>query len=98
MNDINIEIELKENLSQGLIKGFKISRNTNNRIEGFILEILEGTMLDFELGDNYCYVEKKSKSIYESFEEILNSLSPLYTDKFNEILIQKMSQFQNSQD
>lgn len=97
MNDINIETELKEILSQGLIKEYKLHKDNTGRIEGFAIEILEGNSITFELGDNSCYVEKKSKSIYESFEAILQSLSPLYSLKFNDILIEKMNQFQSNQ-
>ena len=55
------------------------SERNNPKIQ---ITILENEKIDIELGMNYCYKVLKNQKLYESFESLLNDLSPLYTTTF----------------
>ena len=77
----NIKEELEQLKSSKLIKDFILdtSERNNPKIQ---LTILENEKLNIELGMNYCYKVLKNQKLYESFESLLNDLSPLYTKTF----------------
>ena len=77
----NIKKELNEIKEGKLIKDFKINIK-NGFIEDIIIVILEGEELKITLDEGYCYKVHKNNKIYESFESILNDLSPKYGDTF----------------
>ena len=77
----NIRKELDQLKNSKLIKDFILdtSERNNPKIQ---LTILENEKLNIELGMNYCYKVLKNNKLYESFESLLNDLSPQYTTAF----------------
>ena len=77
----NIRKELEELKNSKLIEDFVLdtSERNNPKIQ---ITILEKEKINIELGMNYCYKVLKNKKLYESFESLLNDLSPLYTTTF----------------
>ena len=77
----NIREELEQLKSSKLIIDFILdtSERNNPKIQ---ITILENEKIDIELGMNYCYKVLKKQKLYESFESLLNDLSPLYTTTF----------------
>ena len=77
----NIREELEQLKNSKLIIDFILdtSERNNPKIQ---ITILENEKIDIELGMNYCYKVLKNQKLYESFESLLNDLSPLYTTTF----------------
>ena len=73
--------ELEELKNSKLIEDFILDtpERNNPKIQ---ITILEKEKIDIELGMNYCYKVLKNDKLYESFESLLNDLSPLYTTTF----------------
>ena len=93
-NDANIEQELKEFKDEGLILDYTIEKDLNKefcQITGFTIIILENTPVKIEIDDAFCYRVVSTGKIYETFESMLNSISPLYGEKFGDILFQKIN-------
>ena len=77
----NIKKELEELKDSKLIIDFILDTNERNnpKIE---ITLLEKEKINIELGENYCYKVLKNQKLYESFESLLNDLSPLYSTTF----------------
>lgn len=93
-NDENIITELNELKSDSLIRDFNITYNNNDneliKIKYFDITLLEKTTLHIQLTDTYCYQDINTNHIYESFESLLQNTSPLYTERFNELVYQQL--------
>jgi hypothetical protein len=93
-NGDNIKNELDELLEENLIKDFKITINDINKFE-FTIVTLEDKKLDLETSINYCYKItniKDDETLYETFEQILNKHSEKYSERFGNILTEKLNQ------
>ena len=77
----NIKKELDELKQSKLIIDYTLDTKERNNPKIQII-ILENEKIDIELGENYCYKVLKNQKLYESFESLLNDLSPLYTTTF----------------
>ena len=77
----NIRKELEELKESKLIIYFTLDTNEKNNPKIDII-ILENETIKIELGENYCYKVLKNQKLYESFESLLNDLSPLYSTTF----------------
>lgn len=93
-NDANIITELNELKSDSLIRDFNITYNNNEedliKIKHFDITLLENTILHIQLTDTFCYQDINTKHVYESFESLLQNTSPLYAQRFNELVFQKL--------
>ena len=83
-NKNNVEKELNELKNEQFILDYKIylKEDNDNFIDKINLIILEGEKIEIKLNEVYCYVVSKNNKVYESFESLLNNLSPLYSETF----------------
>jgi ribosomal protein S8 len=91
-NSKNVEKELNELKNGKLIQNFEIKLKENGLIEKINLITLEGENIEITLNEVYCYVVSKNKKVYESFESLLNDLSPKYTEVFWENIVSGLKQ------
>ena len=101
-NEENIRCELNELLEENLIKDFKFIKSDINILQ-FQIITLEDIHLAIETSTNYCYKVTNindNSSLYESFESLLRKHSDLYSQKFGEIIanrLNKLISIQNSE-
>ena len=98
----NIRCELNELLEENLIKEFKFIKSDIYSLQ-FQIITLENKQLAIETSTNYCYKiinVSDNSSLYESFESLLRKHSDLYSQKFGEIIanrLNKLISIQNSE-
>lgn len=100
-NGENIKNELNELLDENLIKDFRITKCDIHKFE-FTIYTLEEKILEIETSINYCYKitnVKEDENLYETFEQILNKYSEKYSERFGNILTDKLNKLlQRNQD
>lgn len=98
-NGENIIAELEELSEQNLIRDFKIFKNDLNTCE-FIIITLEDIDISLETSTNYCYkvLNHNDNFLYESFEQLLTKYSEAYSNKFGEIITNKLNALINGQE
>ena len=92
-NDINIQKELKEIKTEKLIYDYTFPQLNNDsiqKIKEFDITLLEKKVINIQLTETYCYRIKNTDEVYESFEGLLKNTSPMYNERFNQLLFEKL--------
>ena len=84
--------ELKK---EKLINDFNIEYKENSLVNKINIITLEGENFEIRLNEVYCYVVQKNKKVYESFESLLNDISPKYTEVFWENIVSTLKEKNN---
>ena len=92
VNDINIKKELEELKNEQLIYGYSYQLNNDSiqKIKEFDITLLEKKVINIQLTETYCYSIKNTDEVYESFEGLLQNTSPMYNERFNQLLFEKL--------
>jgi hypothetical protein len=86
MNNENVKKELHELVLEKLIKEYIFKDD-----KSFDIFTLEENVLSIEISLNYCYKIKEEDFLYESFEQMLRIKSEGYTNRFRELMYEKLS-------
>jgi hypothetical protein len=91
--------ELNELVEQDLIKDFNIIKSDINTFI-FTVVTIEGINIELESSINYCYkvLNESDNFLYESFEQLLRKYSPAYSNKFGDIITDKLNALINKEE